>query len=74
MKKIFLLFALFALVNSSFAQIHDPVKWSTSAEKISETEYDLIVTATIEAKWHLYSQNVPADGPIPTSFLFKKRN
>lgn len=63
--------AFFALVNSSFAQIHDPVKWSTSTQKISETEYDLIVTATIEAKWHLYSQNVPADGPIPTSFSFK---
>ncbi|NEW79004.1 MAG: thiol:disulfide interchange protein [Gelidibacter sp.] len=72
MKKIFLLLAFFALVNSSFAQIHDPVKWSTSIEKISETSYDLIVTATIEAKWHLYSQNVPADGPIPTSFSFKK--
>lgn len=72
MKKIFFLLALFALVNSSFAQIHDPVKWSTSTQKISETEYDLIVTATIEAKWHLYSQNVPADGPIPTSFSFKK--
>lgn len=64
--------AFFTLVNSSFAQIHDPVKWSTSVVKISDTEYDLIATATIEAKWHLYSQNVPADGPIPTSFLFKK--
>jgi len=64
--------AFFTLVNSSFAQIYDPVKWSTSTQKISETEYDLIVTATIEAKWHLYSQNVPADGPIPTSFSFKK--
>ena len=72
MKKIFFLLAFFALVNSSFAQIHDPVKWSTSVVKISDTEYDLITTATIEAKWHLYSQNVPADGPIPTSFLFKK--
>ncbi|MBE0422479.1 MAG: thioredoxin family protein [Lutibacter sp.] len=72
MKKIFFLLAFFTLVNSSFSQIHDPVKWSTSAEKISDTEYDLITTATIEAKWHLYSQNVPADGPIPTSFLFKK--
>lgn len=72
MKKIFLLLAFFALGNASYAQIHDPVKWSTSVEKISDTEYDLITTATIEAKWHLYSQNVPADGPIPTSFLFKK--
>lgn len=72
MKKIFFLLAFFTLVNSSFAQIHDPVKWSTSVVKISDTEYDLITTATIEAKWHLYSQNVPADGPIPTTFLFKK--
>ena len=71
MKKIFLLLAFFTLVNSSFAQIHDPVKWSTSVEKISDTKYDLIVTATIEAKWHLYSQNVPDNGPIPTSFSFK---
>ncbi|MFZ3274281.1 MAG: cytochrome c biogenesis protein CcdA [Lutibacter sp.] len=71
MKKIFFLLAFFALVNSSFAQIHDPVKWSTSAEKISDSEYDLITTATIEAKWHLYSQKVPADGPIPTTFSFK---
>ncbi|MFO7674633.1 MAG: cytochrome c biogenesis protein CcdA [Lutibacter sp.] len=72
MKKIFFLLAFFTLISSSFAQIYDPVKWSTSVEKISDTEYNLITTATIEAKWHLYSQNVPADGPIPTSFLFKK--
>lgn len=72
MKKIFSLLAFFTLVNSSFAQIHDPVKWSTSVEKISDSEYNLITTATIEAKWHLYSQNVPADGPIPTSFSYKK--
>lgn len=64
--------AFFALVNSSFAQILDPVKWSTSVEKISDSEYDLIVTATIEANWHLYSQNVPENGPIPTTFSFKK--
>ncbi|MDO9276011.1 MAG: protein-disulfide reductase DsbD family protein, partial [Lutibacter sp.] len=71
MKKIFLLLAFFALSNAGYSQIYDPVKWSTSVEKISDTEYNLLVTATIEAKWHLYSQNVPADGPIPTSFSFK---
>lgn len=72
MKKIFLLLAFFSLGNASYAQIHDPVKWSTSAEKISNSEYDIIVTATIESKWHLYSQNVPENGPIATSFSFKK--
>jgi len=72
MKNIFLLLAFFALGNASYAQIHDPVKWSTSVEKISNSEYDLVVKATIEAKWHLYSQNVPENGPIATSFSFKK--
>ncbi len=67
---IVVLFALLVGV-LSHAQIHDPVKWHTTVEKISDTEYDLVVTAKIEEGWHLYSQNVPDDGPIPTSFSFK---
>ena len=72
MKKIVLFASLLILSLSSFSQIHDPVKWSTSVEKISDTEFDLIVQATIEEGWHLYSQNVPEDGPIPTTFSFEK--
>jgi thiol:disulfide interchange protein DsbD len=70
MKKIFLFISLF-IVSLSFSQIHDPVKWETSVEKVSETEYNLITTAIIEKNWHLYSQNVPQDGPIPTSFSYE---
>jgi len=54
-----------------FAQILDPVKWTTSVKNISETEYELITTATIDGGWHLYSQTVPDDGPIPTSFIYE---
>ncbi len=53
------------------AQIHEPVKWETSVEKISASEFDLIITATVDSGWHLYSQNVPDGGPIPTTFSFK---
>jgi len=70
MKNIILIFAL-VISNNIFAQIHDPVKWSTSVEKISDTEYELIVNASIEGDWHLYSQTVPEDGPIPTSFVYE---
>ena len=52
------------------AQIFEPVKWSTSVEKISDTEYKLISKANIDKGWHLYSQNVPEDGPIPTTFTY----
>src|SRR5690554_3553231 len=73
MKKfyIFLLLTVVSLT-SVFSQIHDPVKWTTAVKKISETEYDLISTATIDPGWHLYSQDVPEDGPIPTYFDFQE--
>ena len=72
-KHLILLFALiaFAIGNS---QILEPVKWKTSIEKFSDTEYNLVSKATIESGWHLYSQNVPADGPIPTTFTFDDAN
>lgn len=70
MKNLFLLLFSVAISTLSTAQIHEPVIWSTSTEKISETEYDLVINASIEPNWHLYSQNVPEDGPIATSFAF----
>lgn len=69
MKKVTLFFALLTICLGQ-AQILEPVKWSTSVEKVSDTEYKLISKATIEKGWHLYSQNVPEEGPIPTSFVY----
>ncbi|MDC6367787.1 MULTISPECIES: protein-disulfide reductase DsbD family protein [Flavobacteriaceae] len=61
---------LLGLWNSGFAQILDPVKWNTAVEKLSEDQYELKITAKIDRGWHLYSQDVPKDGPIATSFVF----
>ncbi len=69
-KKVLLLLTLLFTLHS-FSQIVDPVEWSTSVEKLSETSYKLITKATIDRGWHLYSQNVPENGPIPTSFTYK---
>lgn len=66
---IYLCLILFSA--QAFSQIHDPVKWKTSVIKISDTEYELVSTASIQDEWHLYSQSVPEDGPVPTSFVFE---
>ncbi len=72
MKKILYILSLFFVFTTTVqAQIFEPVKWETSVEKISESEFDLVVTATIDEGWHLYSQSIPDDGPIPTTFSFK---
>ncbi|MEO1486382.1 MAG: cytochrome c biogenesis protein CcdA [Bacteroidota bacterium] len=56
------------------AQIYDPVKWSTSVEKVSDNEYILLSKAKIDKGWHLYSQDVPEDGPISTKFFYKEKD
>jgi len=58
---------IFLIGSVSNAQIHNPVTWETSVEKINDSEFNLLITAGIEQGWHLYSQNVPEGGPIPTS-------
>lgn len=68
-----LIVALFLLV-TTLIQAQDPVKWDTSVEKISDTEYQLIINATIEEHWHLYAQNQPLGEDasiIPTVFTFE---
>ncbi len=56
------------------SQILEPVTWSSQAEKLSEDEYLITFTATIDANWHLYSQNIDGDqGPIPTEFTFNEQ-
>ena len=61
---------LFSIITQ--AQIYNPLKWKTSIEKISDTEYELQAKAIIESGWHLYSQEVSDGGPIPTRFTFTK--
>ena len=72
MKKIILsaLVLFFAITVS--AQIQDPVKWTYSAKKISADTYELHMTATVSGKWHIYSQDIPEGGAVPTSFIFDK--
>ncbi len=73
MKRLIFLLTLFSIFIVD-AQVFEPVKWESSVEKISETEYKLISKASIEPGWHLYSQNVPENGPIPTTFIYDDAN
>ena len=61
---------LFVISFVSYGQIHNPVEWETSVKKISSQEIELIATATLDNEWHIYSQEIPKGGPIPTLFSF----
>lgn len=64
MRKVFSIIALVVVLFGT-AQIVEPVKWSAKVVKLSESEFDLITSATIEEGWHLYSQFTPDGGAMP---------
>ena len=66
-KKVF--FLLFFCTLAIQSQEH--VLWTTDLQKVSHDTYLLKFKAKIQSKWHLYSQNLPENGPLPTEFVFK---
>ena len=71
MKKFLASIVLFLTFFGTHSQILDPVSWKTSIEKKSDTEFVLILDATIENEWHMFSQFTPDGGSLPTVIQFK---
>ena len=71
MKKLLVLFCSIVFEINVDAQKPNPVKWTFTAIKKSDKQYEVVASATIDAPWHMYSQFV-SGGPIPTTFTFSK--
>lgn len=69
-KKIWFLLLVSFLSIGAYAQVKDPVKWTSKIEKISDTEYKVMLHATIEDEWHMYSQFTPEGGALPMEFIY----
>jgi len=69
MKSLYSLFVTLLVTLVSYGQIQDPVKWNFELGAVLENEVDLILTATIEEGWHMYSQDA-GEGPVSTNFTF----
>lgn len=63
----FILFSLITFLGLSQTPLK-PVTWSVAYIPNGSTEGEIVFTATIEKKWHIYSQRPTDVGPIPTSF------
>ena len=70
MKKLLLVLAMSIFGMAAHSQILKPVTWSYAAKRTSKTEATVFIKATIDAGWHLYSQNVKDGGPVKTTFTF----
>lgn len=68
MKYLFLIISsLFSFISFSQNTLN-PVTWKATYSDKGSNEGEIVITATIEDKWHTYSQRPTDAGPIPTSF------
>ena len=49
----------------------EPVKWKMAKKKISEDEYELIYTGSIDKGWAVYSIYQEEGGPVPTTITYE---
>lgn len=71
MKKIALLLSLLLMLSISvMAQMVDPVKWKTTSNKIEDGFVEITFDASIDMRWHLYSQYFDEGGPVRTTFYY----
>jgi thiol:disulfide interchange protein len=74
MKKFSIVILILLSSISVYSQILTPVVWSSEIKEVDGDAVTLLMHASIEENWHLYTQNIPDGGPIPTTFTFDNPN
>ncbi|MBS1680973.1 MAG: sugar transporter [Bacteroidetes bacterium] len=65
-----LLFLSLFYCDFSFGQGHQWVKWQFRAEVVGKDEVVITAKAVMAPGWHIYSQLLNENGPIPTRLTF----
>lgn len=70
MKNCVAILALLLISLQGYCQSESPVKWSFESRKKSSTAHEIILHATVNEPWHIYSQFTPDGGPLATKISF----
>lgn len=73
MKQIltFLVLLIGLSVQAQQGELLEPAQWTSEAVKINDTEYDIVISGTIENEWHVFSQFTHEDGSLPSVLTFE---
>lgn len=70
LKRLFFLVITLSFITSGFSQTINPASWEHQIEKISETDYKIIMTVTLEDGYNIYSQyQLDEDSFAPQTFF-----
>lgn len=72
MKKLLFPFVLLLFAVAMQAQIQDPVKFNSELKILAADEAEVVFTAAIDKRWHVYSTDLGDGGPISATFNVEK--
>ncbi len=72
MKRYILLLAALTLCAGLGAQMLNPIQFSVEQKRVSETELDIVFSATMEQGWHIYGTDIPSGGPTKAELTIEK--
>ncbi|MDQ3143179.1 MAG: thiol:disulfide interchange protein, partial [Bacteroidota bacterium] len=67
-----LILVLSLFVQPNFAQILDPVHWTTEVKPLANNEYEIIFHAILDKGWSIYSQNNDPNVISPTEVTLEQ--
>jgi thiol:disulfide interchange protein DsbD len=66
MKHLLIFLSFITGVISTYGQVQDHAKWNYTVEKISDKRLQVVLTATLDSGWHIYSSQMEDGGPQKT--------
>ncbi len=70
-KKVLLTTLTMLIAVMAWAQ-SNPVHFTVSQKQVSDNEIEVVFKGSIAKGWHVYSPEIPADGPIPATITTEK--
>lgn len=70
-KKVLLTTLTILIAVMAWAQ-SNPVHFTVSQKQVSDNEIEVVFKGSIAKGWHVYSPEIPADGPIPATITTEK--
>lgn len=71
MKLVLWVSILLATLNTVNAQ-ESPVQWKVVSKKLGKKTFEVHIIESVTSPGHIYSQNTPAGGSLPTKIQFSK--
>ena len=60
-------------VSKAYAQFHEPVHFSVKQQMLSDTEFEVVFTSSVEPGWHVYGTDIKDGGPTRAELTLEKQ-